>query len=89
MIQQVHNPFKRVHVEIEKKSGITKNYIISLSQLWCDRMWLMRKKIMNSCVSDKQLLTVYHIKILVKSYKIFYDLEPFGGIMAFQVQTYY
>ena len=47
------------------------------------------KKIMNSCVSDEQLLSVYHIKIVVKSYKIFYDLEPFGGIMAFQVQTYY
>ena len=48
-----------------------------------------KKKIMNSCVNDKQLLTIYHIKIVVKSYGIFYDLDPFGGIMAFQVQTHY
>ena len=38
-----------------------------LWQLWCSRLWVVKKKVVNPCKSDCLSLTVDHIKDVVKS----------------------
>ena len=55
-----------------KKIKYQNYYTISLPQLWCDSV-NDEEKIIGPCVSDGQLLTVYHVRIVAKSCEIICD----------------
>lgn len=78
-IKKYHLYFICCRVEIiPYKHTLAKSYILQ-----------QHEKIVNSCVSDRQLLIVCHIKIVVKSYEIFYDLKPLGELWHFKYRYIY
>ena len=62
---------KTICLEMEskrrKKSNTTNYHITSLSQLWCSRMWMVKKNMVDPYKSNKQSFIVWHVKNLWNS----------------------